>query len=82
MMQHGPGLAASPPVRNNLEMGRRGILFLGFSVVSSLQNAPMREWEWSVPILRSAYERAQFVGIVNRASIAQGPDKFFSFLPS
>src|ERR1700737_3528422 len=32
MMQHGPGLAASPPVRNNLEVGRRGI-FLRFSSV-------------------------------------------------
>jgi hypothetical protein len=31
MMQHGAGLAARPPVRNNLEVGRRGILFLRFS---------------------------------------------------
>jgi hypothetical protein len=30
MMQHGPGLAASPPMRNNLEVGRRRILFLPF----------------------------------------------------
>jgi hypothetical protein len=33
MMQHDPGLAASPQVRNNLEVGRREILFLRFSPV-------------------------------------------------
>ena len=44
MMQHGPGLAASPPVRNNLEVGRRGILFLRFSAVGgqSLYEAAVR----------------------------------------
>jgi hypothetical protein len=44
MMQHGPGLAASPPVRNNLEVERRGILFLRFSAVGgqSLQEAAVR----------------------------------------
>jgi len=44
MMQHGPGLAASPPVRNNLEVGRRGILFLRFSAVGgqSLYEAAAR----------------------------------------
>jgi hypothetical protein len=33
MMQHGPGLAASPPVRNNLEVGGIGILSLRFSAL-------------------------------------------------
>jgi hypothetical protein len=44
MMHHGPGLAASPPVRNNLEVGRRGILFLRFSAVGgqSLYEAAVR----------------------------------------
>ena len=44
MMQHGPGLAASPPVRNNLEVGRRGILFLRFPAVGgqSLYEAAVR----------------------------------------
>src|ERR1700730_8745204 len=44
MMQHGPGLAASAPVRNNLEVGRRGILFLRFSAVraQSLYEAAVR----------------------------------------
>src|ERR1700676_4507655 len=44
MMQHGAGLAASPPGRNNLEVGRRGILFLRFSVVGgqSLYEAAVR----------------------------------------
>src|ERR1700737_4236780 len=43
MMQHGPGLAASPPVRNNLEVGRRGI-FLRFSAVGgqTLSEAAVR----------------------------------------
>ena len=44
MMQRGPGLAASPPVRNNLEVARRGILFLRFSAVGgqSLYEAAVR----------------------------------------
>jgi hypothetical protein len=33
MMQHGPSLAASPPMRNNLEVGRRESFFLCFSAV-------------------------------------------------
>jgi hypothetical protein len=50
MMQPGPGLAASPPVRNNLEVGRRGILLLTFSAVGgqSLYEAAVR-----VPLFRA-----------------------------
>jgi hypothetical protein len=44
MMRHGPGLAASPLVRNNLEVGGRGALFLLFSALGgqSLSEAATR----------------------------------------
>jgi hypothetical protein len=63
MMQHGPGLAASPPARNNLEVGRRGLLFLRFSAVGgqSLYEAAVRVLLFEQPWV-SASTKHQDVG--------------------